>query len=50
MQSLGPGQECSESGIEAMGPGSETDTESSFHIQDPNGYDLQISGKDMKPV
>jgi catechol 2,3-dioxygenase-like lactoylglutathione lyase family enzyme len=26
------------------------DTENSFHIKDPNGFDLQISGKDMKPA
>jgi catechol 2,3-dioxygenase-like lactoylglutathione lyase family enzyme len=26
------------------------DTDNSFHIKDPNGFDLQISGKDMKPV
>jgi catechol 2,3-dioxygenase-like lactoylglutathione lyase family enzyme len=25
------------------------DTKDSFHIKDPNGYDLQISGSDMKP-
>jgi len=25
------------------------DTENSFHVKDPDGYDLQISGKDMKP-
>ena len=25
------------------------DTENSFHVEDPNGFDLQISGKDMKP-
>ncbi len=25
------------------------DTKDSFHIKDPNGYDLQISGVDMKP-
>jgi catechol 2,3-dioxygenase-like lactoylglutathione lyase family enzyme len=25
------------------------DTENSFHVKDPNGFDLQISGKDMKP-
>jgi len=25
------------------------DTENSFHIKDPNGYDLQISGENMKP-
>ena len=26
------------------------DTDNSFHIKDPNGFDLQISGKDMKPL
>jgi catechol 2,3-dioxygenase-like lactoylglutathione lyase family enzyme len=26
------------------------DTDNSFHVKDPNGFDLQISGKDMKPV
>jgi catechol 2,3-dioxygenase-like lactoylglutathione lyase family enzyme len=26
------------------------DTENSFHVKDPNGFDLQISGKDMKPA
>ena len=25
------------------------DTKDSFHIKDPNGYDLQICGSDMKP-
>jgi catechol 2,3-dioxygenase-like lactoylglutathione lyase family enzyme len=25
------------------------DTENSFHVVDPNGFDLQISGKEMKP-
>jgi catechol 2,3-dioxygenase-like lactoylglutathione lyase family enzyme len=25
------------------------DTENSFHVNDPNGFDLQISGKEMKP-
>ena len=25
------------------------DTENSFHVKDPDGFDLQISGKDMKP-
>ena len=24
------------------------DTENSFHVKDPDGFDLQISGKDMK--
>jgi catechol 2,3-dioxygenase-like lactoylglutathione lyase family enzyme len=26
------------------------DTDNSFHVKDPNGFDLQISGKDMKPA
>jgi len=26
------------------------ETENSFHIKDPNGFDLQISGKGMDPV
>jgi hypothetical protein len=25
------------------------DTEDSFHVKDPDGFDLQISGKDLKP-
>ncbi len=25
------------------------DTENSFHVTDPNGFDLQICGKEMKP-
>src|SRR3984957_8000251 len=25
------------------------DTDDSFHVKDPDGYDLQISGKNMKP-
>ena len=25
------------------------DTENSFHVKDPDGFDVQISGKDMKP-
>jgi catechol 2,3-dioxygenase-like lactoylglutathione lyase family enzyme len=25
------------------------DTDNSFHVHDPNGFDLQISGKDMTP-
>lgn len=25
------------------------DTDNSFHVSDPNGFDLQISGKDMTP-
>jgi len=25
------------------------DTENSFHVKDPDGFDLQISGEAMKP-
>ena len=25
------------------------DTENSFHVKDPDGFDVQISGKEMKP-
>ena len=34
--------------LERRGLNPQPDTENSFHIKDPNGYDLQISGKDMK--
>ena len=36
--------------LERRGLNPQPDTENSFHVQDPNGFDLQISGKDMKPV
>ena len=36
--------------LERRGLKPEEDTENSFHVKDPNGFDLQISGKDMKPV
>jgi catechol 2,3-dioxygenase-like lactoylglutathione lyase family enzyme len=36
--------------LEGRGLDPRPDTENSFHIKDPNGFDLQISGKDMKPV
>jgi catechol 2,3-dioxygenase-like lactoylglutathione lyase family enzyme len=36
--------------LERRGLNPQPDTENSFHIKDPNGFDLQISGKDMKPV
>ena len=36
--------------LERRGLNPRPDTENSFHIKDPNGFDLQISGKDMKPV
>jgi hypothetical protein len=35
--------------LERRGLNPQPDTENSFHIKDPNGFDLQISGKDMKP-
>jgi hypothetical protein len=28
--------------------GPRPDTENSFHVKDPDGFDLQISGRDMK--
>lgn len=36
--------------LERRGLNPQPDTENSFHIKDPNGFDLQISGKDMKPA
>jgi catechol 2,3-dioxygenase-like lactoylglutathione lyase family enzyme len=36
--------------LERLGLNPQPDTENSFHIKDPNGFDLQISGKDMKPA
>jgi catechol 2,3-dioxygenase-like lactoylglutathione lyase family enzyme len=36
--------------LERRGLNPRPDTENSFHIKDPNGFNLQISGKDMKPV
>jgi catechol 2,3-dioxygenase-like lactoylglutathione lyase family enzyme len=36
--------------LERRGLDPKADTENSFHVKDPNGFDLQISGKDMKPV
>ena len=35
--------------LERRGLDPRPDTDNSFHIKDPNGFDLQISGKDMKP-
>ena len=35
--------------LERRGLNPRPDTENSFHVKDPNGFDLQISGKDMKP-
>lgn len=36
--------------LERRGLDPRPDTENSFHIKDPNGFDLQICGKDMKPA
>ncbi len=36
--------------LQRRGLNPQPDTENSFHIKDPNGFDLQISGKDMKPA
>jgi catechol 2,3-dioxygenase-like lactoylglutathione lyase family enzyme len=36
--------------LERRGLNPRPDTENSFHVNDPNGFDLQISGQDMKPV
>ena len=36
--------------LEHRGLNPQPDTENSFHVKDPNGFDLQISGKDMKPA
>ncbi|MFZ0213141.1 MAG: VOC family protein [Candidatus Acidiferrales bacterium] len=37
-----------ESELKRRGLNPKPDTENSFHVEDPNGFDLQISGKDMK--
>lgn len=36
--------------LERRGLNPQADTENSFHVKDPNGFDLQISGKEMKPA
>ena len=36
--------------LERRGLNPKPDTDNSFHVKDPNGFDLQISGKDMKPA
>ncbi|MGH9742375.1 MAG: VOC family protein [Candidatus Acidiferrum sp.] len=36
--------------LERRGLDPKPDTENSFHIKDPNGFDLQISGSEMKPA
>jgi catechol 2,3-dioxygenase-like lactoylglutathione lyase family enzyme len=35
--------------LESYGLKPRVDTENSFHVTDPDGYDVQISGKEMKP-
>jgi catechol 2,3-dioxygenase-like lactoylglutathione lyase family enzyme len=35
--------------LERRGLKARPDTDDSFHVQDPDGFDLQISGKGMKP-
>jgi catechol 2,3-dioxygenase-like lactoylglutathione lyase family enzyme len=36
--------------LDRRGLSPQPDTDNSFHIKDPNGFDLQISGKEMKPA
>jgi catechol 2,3-dioxygenase-like lactoylglutathione lyase family enzyme len=36
--------------LERRGLNPQVDTENSFHVKDPNGFDLQISAGEMKPV
>jgi catechol 2,3-dioxygenase-like lactoylglutathione lyase family enzyme len=36
--------------LERRGLNPQADTDNSYHVKDPNGFDLQISGKDMKPT
>jgi len=36
--------------LERRGLDPRPDTENSFHVMDPNGFDLQISGADMRPA
>ena len=35
--------------LEGYGLKPRVDTENSFHVTDPDGFDVQISGKEMKP-
>ena len=35
--------------LDRRGLEARVDTENSFHIKDPDGFDVQISGKEMKP-
>ena len=36
--------------LERRGLEPRADTENSFHVKDPNGFDVQISSKEMKPA
>lgn len=38
-----------EAELKRRGLDPQPDTENSFHVKDPNGFDLQISGREMKP-
>ena len=35
--------------LDRRGLNPRVDTENSFHVKDPDGFDLQISGREMKP-
>lgn len=35
--------------LDRRGLNPRVDTENSFHVKDPDGFDVQISGKEMKP-
>ena len=36
--------------LQRRGLDPQPDTDNSFHVKDPNGFDLQISGREMKPA
>lgn len=42
-------KEAVENELKRRGLEPRPDTENSFHVKDPDGFDLQISGKEMKP-
>jgi len=39
-----------QSELQRRGLNPQADTDNSFHVKDPNGFDLQICGKEMKPA
>ena len=43
-------QKAVEAELKRRGLDPRVDTENSFHVKDPDGFDLQISGKAMKPA